>query len=168
MLALATAATALSGCMYLSPDQTTKSYLAADGVDVTVGSLQVQNALIVTTGKGAAGHMQGLAVNNGDTAINLTVSGVGSTRQITIPASTAVRLDGKANGDSTNTISPAVSVSAVASDPGLSQKVTFSTTAAGQKSIQVPIVLDQYPYGTASDAHPTYSPPAGATSGNHE
>jgi hypothetical protein len=144
--------------MYLSPAQTTKSYEASDGVNTTMGSLQLQNVLIVTGAKGEAGAMRGMAVNNGQSAIKVAVTTGKKTTTITVPAETAVRLDGKRTPDSKATVSP-VSVPSVAVQPGDSQKVTFSTSKSGANDVQVPVLLDQYPYGSASPEHPTFTPP---------
>lgn len=157
-MTLAAAATALSGCSYLSPAQTTHSYAAADGTSATMGPLQLENLLIVTAAKGDVGEMHGLAVNNGQSPMKLTVTAGEQPTTITIPAATAVRLDGKKTADSTATVSP-VSVPSVAVRPGVSQKVTFSTAKSGSTEVQVPVLLNQYPYGSASPPHPTYSPP---------
>ncbi|RNI23807.1 hypothetical protein EFY87_05890 [Flexivirga caeni] len=158
-LALAATATTLSGCMYLSPAQTTKSYEAADGTDQTIGDVQLQNLLIVTSAKGQPGALQGLAVNNGQSPVTLTVKAGQSTASLTIPAATAVRLDGKPSGDSTDTVSP-VSIASVAVVPGSYQSVSFTTSSAGTTAVQVPVMIDQYPYGTATESHPTYTTPA--------
>lgn len=151
-------ATTLSGCMYLSPAQTTKSYEAADGTNTTIGSLQLQNVLIVTSAKGKPGELQGVAVNNGQSAITLIVTTGKKNTSLKIPAETAVRLDGKRSADSKTTVSP-VSVPSVAAQPGSSQKVTFTTKASGATDVQVPVMLDQYPYGSASPEHDTYTTP---------
>ena len=144
--------------MYLSPAQTTKSYEAADGTSATMGSLQLQNVLIVTGAKGEAGQLQGMAVNNGQAPIKLTVTAGKQTTTITVPAATAVRLDGKQTAADSATVPP-VSVPSVAAQPGSSQKVTFTTVKSGATDIQVPVMLDQYPYGSASPDHPTFTPP---------
>jgi len=144
--------------MYLSPAQTTKSYEAADGTNQTLGDVQLQNLLIVTSAKGQQGQLEGLAVNNGQSPVKLTVKAGSTSTNLTIPPATAVRLDGKRSGDDTATVSP-VKVASVAAAPGSYQKVSFTTKAAGTTSFQVPIMLDQYPYGTASEAHPTYTAP---------
>lgn len=157
-LALAATATSLSGCMYLSPAQTTKSYEAADGTDQTIGNVQLQNLLIVTSAKGQKGALQGLAVNNGQSPVKLTVTAGKSTATLTIPGATAVRLDGKSTGDDSAKTSP-VDIASVAAQPGASQKVSFTTTTGGTAVVQVPVLLDQYPYGSASPEHPTYTPP---------
>ena len=144
--------------MYLSPAQTTKSYDAADGVNKTIGTVQLQNLLIVTSGKGQPGALQGLAVNNGQSTVKLTVKAGSSSASVTIPAATAVRLDGKKSGVDKATVSP-VSVGSVAARPGANETVSFSTQAGGTTDIQVPVLLDQYPYGSASPEHPTYTTP---------
>lgn len=144
--------------MYLSPAQTTHSYEAADGTSATMGSLQLQNVLIVTGAKGETGKMQGVAVNNGQSPIKLTVTTGKKATTVTVPAATAVRLDGKKTADDKATVSP-VSVPSVAARPGGSQKVTFSTSKSGATDIQVPVLLDQYPYGSASPDHPTFTSP---------
>lgn len=144
--------------MYLSPAQTTKSYEASDGTNTTMGSLELQNVLIVAGAKGDTGSMHGVAVNNGQSAIKLTVTAGKQATTITVPAETAVRLDGQQTPDSKSTVSP-VSVPSVAAAPGNSQKVTFTTSQTGATDVQVPILLDQYPYGSASPDHPTFTPP---------
>lgn len=144
--------------MYLSPAQTTKSYEASDGTNTTIGALQLQNVLIVAGAKGDAGSMRGLAVNNGDSAIKLTVTTGKKNATLTVPAQTAVRLDGKHTADDKATVSP-VTVPSVSARPGTSQKVTFTTATSGATDVQVPVLLDQYPYGSASPDHGTYTPP---------
>lgn len=161
-LALAATATTLSGCMYLSPAQTTKSYEAADGTDQTIGNVQLENVLIVTSAKGQPGQLQGLAVNNGQSPVKLTVQAGQSTTSLTIPGATAVRLDGKSSGVSNKTVSP-VTVASVAAEPGSYQQVSFTTTAGGTTQLQVPVMLDQFPYGSASPDHPTYTTPPPTT-----
>ncbi|GAB3490805.1 hypothetical protein [Flexivirga lutea] len=158
-VALAATATALSGCMYLSPAQTTKSYEAADGTDQTIGSLQLQNLLIVASAKGAPGALQGLAVNNAQSPIKLTVTTGDTSTSITVPAATAVRLDGKRTAADKATVSP-VTVPSVAARPGKAQKVTFTTQKTGSTVVEVPVLLNQGPYGTASPSHDTYTTPA--------
>ena len=144
--------------MYLSPAQTTKSYDAADGTNQTLGDVQLQNLLIVTSAKGEKGQLEGLAVNNGQSPVKLTVKAGSTSTNLTIPAATAVRLDGKKSGDDKATTSP-VTVASVAAAPGSFQKISFSTKSHGTTTVQVPILLDQYPYGSASPEHPTYTPP---------
>ncbi|TWP38876.1 hypothetical protein [Leekyejoonella antrihumi] len=163
-LGLAVSATMLSGCMYLSPAQTTQSYDPADGTIATVGSLQLSDVLVVASAKGARGALIGMVTNNGQSEVKLTISPQGGAGQsVTIPAQTAVRLDGKTSGDSKTKIKP-VTVAKVTAAPGKPMTITFTTSKAGATPIQVPVLLSQGIYGSASPSHPTYSaPPNGQT-----
>ena len=158
-LGLAITATMLSGCMYLSPAQTTKSYDPADGTIATVGSLQLSDVLVVTSGKGAPGKLHGMVTNNGSSNVKLTIAATGGKSQsVTVPADTAVRLDGKTSGNSTTKVKP-VTVAKVSTVPGKQMTITFATAKAGATPVKVPVLLDQGYYGSASPAHPTYSTP---------
>ena len=157
------AAVLLSSCQSLSEQTTDLKYDAADGVSSTVGALQLSDVLIVTTGKGAAGQVLGMVTNNGQSAAQLQISPAGGQPQtITVPPLTAVRLDGQPSGDSTAKVAP-VKVPSVNVDPGAMLPVTFASGSAGSSPVQVPVLLDHPPYGTAS-----HEPEAESTgSGEH-
>ncbi|MDF8265541.1 hypothetical protein [Luteipulveratus flavus] len=147
------AAVLLSSCQSLSEQTTDLKYDAGDGVSATVGALQLSNVLLVTTGKGKPGEMHGMVTNNGSTAAQLQVTPAGSTpATISVPPLTAVRLDGQASGDAAAGGS-GVKVPSVSADPGRMVQVTFSTGRSGSSAVQVPVLLDQYPYGTATLTH---------------
>ncbi|KNX38209.1 hypothetical protein VV01_15360 [Luteipulveratus halotolerans] len=144
------AAVLLSSCQSLSEQTTDLKYDAADGVSSSVGALQLSDVLVVTTGKGAAGHLSGMVTNNGESAAQLQISPTGGQPQtITVPPLTAVRLDGKPSGDGTAKV-PAVTVPSVNVEPGAMLPITFGTGSAGSSPVQVPVLLDHPPYGTAS------------------
>ncbi|NHN55522.1 hypothetical protein G9U51_06975 [Calidifontibacter sp. DB0510] len=147
----AVAATGLSGCMYFSPQQTTKPYIPADGNIASVGPVQLTNVLVVTSGKGADGKLQGLATNTSNKPVQLKVQPQGgAATTLTVPAMTSVRLDGKTNGNDTATV-PAVSVAKVPVVPGKEMTITFTITSSGSSNpVGVPVLLDQPPYGTAT------------------
>ena len=146
--------------MYLSPDQTTKSYNPTAGISAIIGSVQLQNVLIISSAKGAPGQMHGMATNNSDSSLVLTVTtGDETTRKVTIPASTAVRLDGQANGNDPTTVAP-LDVPQVTQAPGSQVQVIFSTPNSGLSQVEVPVLLNQGPYGSASPQHPTYDAPS--------
>ncbi len=145
----------LSGCMYLSPAQTTKSYDPADGTQTTMGSLQFSDLLVVTTKKGAPGRVHGMVTNDSDSPVKLSVG----KQTVTIPGQTAVRLDGKPSGNNTKTI-PAVKLAKVPVHPGKRMSLTFTTAKAGANTFRVPVQLDQGYYGTANPTHPTYNAPS--------
>lgn len=152
------AALTLSGCFYLSPDEVT-SYNASDGIAANVGKVQLSNILVVTSAKGAAGNLYGTATNPTQEPVQMTVTpSGGAATTVTIPAATAVRLDGQTSGNSTATAGP-VEIAAVGAAPGANTQVTFATDAAGSVPVTVPVVLDTAPYGSASVSHATYDAP---------
>lgn len=145
--------------MYLSPAQTTESYDPADGTTATVGHLKFADLLLVSSKKGAPGELHGMVTNTAGSDVKLTVRTKKSTvATLTIPAETAVRLDGKTSGNSTHTVEP-VNVKKVTTAPGEAMPLLFQTQKAGTNSIDVPVLLDQGVYGTASPTHAKYTPP---------
>lgn len=157
-VALTGAALCLSGCFYLSPDEVA-SYNSSDGISANVGSLQLTNVLIASSAKGAAGTLHGTATNPTQQAVQLTVTPSGGVAtSVTVPPVTAVRLDGQPSGNTTKTAGP-VPVTAVAAAPGASTQVTFATRTAGSVPVNVPVVLDTAPYGSATVSHATYDAP---------
>lgn len=152
------AALTLSGCFYLSPEEVT-NYNAADGISAKVGTVQLDDVLIVTSAKGAAGTLHGTATNASESPVQLTVTPTGgSATSVTVPAQTAVRLDGQPSGNSTVTAGP-VNISAVGAAPGETTQVTFATSTAGSVPVNVPVLLDSAPYGSATAPHATYDAP---------
>ncbi len=152
-LAAAGVTMSMSGCMYFSDAQTDAHYIPSDGTITNVGDVQLSNVLVVTTGKGAKGSLQGLATNHSDQTVELTVTPQGGTAaKVSIPAMTSVRLDGKTNGTDKATTSP-VDVASTPTAPGGSMKVVFATAQGGQAATSVPVLLDQAPYGSATVDH---------------
>lgn len=162
-VALTGAALTLSGCFYLSPGEVA-SYDAADGTSATVGSVHLSDVLVVTSAKGAPGTLHGTATNPTQEAVQLTVTPSGaSATTVTIPPVTAVRLDGQPSGNTTATAGP-VTIQSVAGAPGANVQVTFATRTAGSVPVNVPVVLDAEPYGSATQSHATYDTPTGTAS----
>lgn len=126
--------------MYLSPAQTDVSYDGGTGTNATVGALKLSNVSIVAASKGATGAMQGMVTNNSDAAVMFTVVVGASTSRVTVPADTALRLDGKPSGNSTRTIAP-VRVAATPSAPGTKVTATFNLQDVGQSPVLIPILL---------------------------
>lgn len=141
-LGLVASASLLSGCFYLNPAQTNVSYDGSDGANVSVGALKLSAVAISTTGKGARGAMQGMVANPSGTPVMLSIAVGGTTAQLTIPADTAVRLDGKTSGNSAKTVSPVI-VANTPVIPGAKASVVFTTTAAGATPVQVPVLSSQ-------------------------
>lgn len=152
----------LSGCSELSPLTTNLHYDAADGVSGTVGTLQLSDVLIVAPAQNKAGMMHGMVTNNGDAPVTMSMNADGTKiSPVTVPAMASVRLDGQANGNGTATASP-VEVPKVSAAPGKNVTVTFGSSSVGNIPLNVPVLLDQYPYGSAS---PTHTPDEQPTQG---
>lgn len=126
--------------MYLSPTQTDVSYNGSNGTNATVGDLTLSGVLIVASSKGAPGALQGMVTNNSGSAIAVTVAIGSSTAQLSVPADTAVRLDGQASGNSTHTVGP-VKVASTPAAPGAKTTVTFATAGTGNSPVVVPVLL---------------------------
>ncbi|HWH25198.1 MAG TPA: DNA modification methylase [Pseudolysinimonas sp.] len=64
--------TVLAGCNFLVPQATQKAYEPSDGVNVTVGDVDVRNALVISD-NGHTGNLVLHAVNAGSEDVELTV-----------------------------------------------------------------------------------------------
>lgn len=155
MLAAVTAAATLTGCGQLSNPYTTElHYDAADGVSASLGDLEAADLLIVNDGKSSSGKLSGLVYNSGNNDSQLTISVGGSQQQVTIPAGKSVRLDGKTNGNDNATV-PAVTLSSLdGAKVGDQVQATLKTNAGGSTQVDIPVLLDQPPYGDAKVSHP--------------
>lgn len=144
----------LTGCGQMNNPFTTElQYDAADGVGKTLGSLSAQNLLIVNDGKSKSGQMEGLVYNSGSEDATLTITVNGQNVDVKIPAGKSVRLDGKANGNGDAKTS-AVNVSNIGdAKVGDQIAVTLKTPQGGSTEAEVPVLLDQEPYGTAEPEH---------------
>lgn len=157
-----TATVGLTGCAALSEQTTDLQYDPADGVSASVGPVTMQDLLVVASKKGESGRLSGMAVNAADAEKQLSVSaGSGGGKQLKVPAQGAVRLDGATSGNSIPGQSPtAVTLPAVDVEPGRSMPITFSTPGAGDVTVQVPVILDQSPYGDTEVEHTEAPSPA--------
>lgn len=153
-VALAGAA-ALTGCASQSQQTTDLAYDASDGVSGSTGDVDLTNVLLVTEGTGTTAHLDGMVENTSDRNVSLTVSSSGATtRKVTLPPGQTVRLDGKSDGNTTSRI-PAVRLDGVKGSPGDTVNVQFTASPGRASTLQVPLLLDQYPYGSASEPHAT-------------
>jgi len=145
-------ALALSGCQVTSPQQTTVPYQPADGVNVTLGDVKVNDLVVVTSGKGKEGVLSGQVINNGSQAATVTFTAPGGGPQLTKkvgPGATA-QLSGEA-GASPVTL-PTVSV-----EPGSMLDLTIGTSSAGTDQVEVPVLLPDLYYSTITPAAPSAS-----------
>lgn len=153
--------------MATSEQATFLSYDPADGVSADVGPVNLQDVLLVSAGKGQPARMHGMANNSSAAPVQLQIStGQGSPVTVTVPAGQAVRLDGQTSGDSTATAGP-VNFPSYPGQPGDTLPLQFSSSGTGQVTVNAPILLNQYPYGTASVTHPTGASPTDGSGGGH-
>ncbi|WP_422935526.1 hypothetical protein [Sinomonas sp. P47F7] len=147
-----------TGCGYINPQQTSIQYSASDGIRADVGSVQLRNVLIASTGKSgssqsasanAPGRMIGTLFNTSGQDLTVSLSTPSSnTVSVTIPKNGEVRLE---------TTSTPVDFSHVGGVPGSLVDVKVNAGGTSQ-SVKVP-VLD----GTIADYRtylPTPSPSA--------
>ena len=148
------AATALAACSTQSPTQTNVPYQPADGVNVTIGSIEARGLVLVAAAKDAPGVMIGSLINNGPDAVTVTFltqaqaqanEKAGPTMQLK-PTSQA-----PING---------VQIDSVPAAPGALTTIALSSNA-GQVFADVPVLL---PDGYYSSATPTAAPTTATTS----
>lgn len=139
---------ALTGCQFLTPQQTTASYTPSDGVNGDVGPIQIRNVLVLA-GEDDTASMIGVLANSGDTAqsveLQWTAASGTATERVAVPAGGLVSLstapstiDASVPGESS-----AVLLDGVDATPGGLFNVTFSTTDA-QQSLQLPVLTGSF------------------------
>lgn len=74
LAAAALTAVSLTACNKMSPQTTDHSYAPADGIDMSVGQLQVRNLAVVASAKDSTGYVNGLVVNEGQQAAAVSFS----------------------------------------------------------------------------------------------
>ena len=83
------ATTVLAGCQFVTPQQTTRSYTPADGVNGTAGDVDVRNAFVLE-GAGDTASVIGVLSNTSDAQTSVTLQWTGTsgteTRSLVIPA----------------------------------------------------------------------------------
>jgi hypothetical protein len=98
-LALAAAALGLglltmTGCGYITPQQTTQQYSASDGIRADLGPLELRNMLIVSAGEDKPGRLLGAVYNSSSKDVKLTVNGAkGSQTQVSVKANSYTLLN---------------------------------------------------------------------------
>ncbi|WP_307080322.1 hypothetical protein [Arthrobacter pascens] len=173
-LALAAAALGLglltvTGCGYITPQQTTHQYAASDGIRADLGPLELRNMLIVSAGEDKPGRLLGAVYNSSSKDVKLTVNGAeGSQTQVTVKANAYTLLN-----DSTDE----AILSTSGGKPGSLVDVKISEDGTNlDQTIKVPVLdatLAEYkeympagsePTGTTS---PTPSPSASTAGTGH-
>jgi hypothetical protein len=77
----------VTGCGYITPQQTSHQYSASDGIRADLGPLQLRNMLIVSAGEDKPGRLLGAVYNSSSKDVKLTVKGAeGSQTQVSVKA----------------------------------------------------------------------------------
>ncbi|UZN04040.1 hypothetical protein [Cellulomonas sp. S1-8] len=166
------AALAVTGCSATNPITTIGDYEASDGAGTTVGSVRVQNMLVVAAAEGAPGVLSGALANRGadDEDVTLTV-GDSEPVRVTIPASGSVLVGVSDAPARYGTLD--VPVASVDTAPGGLTTLTITTSGGGTVELPVPVFDGSLPEyaalvptpgaGDRSEATPTARPTADAT-----
>ena len=146
-------ALALSGCQVTSPQQTTVPYQPADGVNITLGDVKVNDLVVITSAKGKEGVLSGQVINNGPQEATVTIAAPGGGPQLTkkVAARSTTRLSGEAG------VSP-VTLPTVPVEPGSMLDLTVGTSSAGTNQVGVPVLLPDLYYSSITPAAPSASP----------
>jgi hypothetical protein len=136
-------ALALSGCQVTSPQQTTVPYQPADGVNLTLGDVKVNDLVVITSAKGKEGVLSGQVI---------TFAAPGGGPQLTkkVAAGSSAGLSGEAG------VSP-VTLPTVSVEPGSMLDLTIGTSAAGTDQVAVPVLLPDLYYSSITPAAPSAS-----------
>ncbi|MFD1721392.1 hypothetical protein [Amnibacterium endophyticum] len=142
---------ALSGCMFVTPQQTVRTYTPSDGINGQVGDVQIRNVLLLSS-EGDVATMLGVLSNTGDSPASVTLrystaTGTETTR-VSVPANGVLSLrpnvDAQAETQVT-TRARSVRLTDVDLTPGALFPVGFSTGSADPVSLQVPVLDGSLP-----------------------
>lgn len=143
VVVLAAAALVLTACSATNPIQTDRPYAAADGVQVALGEVRLENLLAVTLAKGGPGALSGAAANDGGTDAVVTLTVGEESTELDVPAGGSV-LFGTGSD-----VGERIDLNSVSTAPGGLLDVTVAVDIAGTTSVQVPVVDgSQPPYDT--------------------
>lgn len=147
---------ALSGCQTQSPIQTDVTYVAADGVPVDLGAVQLRDLVVIATAKGEPGVLSASMSNTSGTAERVAFAAPDSPPVYAeAPAYSQERLSG-----STQVQLPNLPVS-----PGDVITLTVQSASAPAAVVVVPVVAAAGAYATLKPTAPptTSTPTATAT-----
>ncbi|WP_426999079.1 hypothetical protein [Pseudarthrobacter sp. N5] len=137
-LVLATAALGVSlltvtGCGYITPQQTTHEYAASDGIRADLGPLKLRNFMIISAGQDKPGRVIGAVYNSSSKDVKLTIKGAaGSQTQVTVKQNSYTLLN-----DSTDE----AILSSTGGIPGSLVKVNIAEDGTNlAKAIEVPVL----------------------------
>lgn len=157
----------LTGCGIMTNQAATDiPHDPADGTSARIKQANLFNLVVINDGKATDGQLSGMAINRTPKPVKLTISIGGTDTQVSLGPMQAVRLDGQKNGNNDRTI-PAIKVKSLGGKRvGEQMPLKVKAENGGSTETKVPIVLDQYPYGTASPSHATAEPQEGKSEGH--
>lgn len=123
----------VTGCGYITPQETTKIQNVTDGINANVGPLQLRNMVIVSTGENKPGRLIGAVFNSSSQSVTLTVRGATGS-ETSVPV--------KANGETllTEASDPAM-LSTTGGQPGSLVQLNFSESGTNQsQDVKIPVL----------------------------
>ena len=153
----------VTGCGYINAQQTSHQYAASDGVKADLGSLQLRNIVIVSTGTDKPGRVIGAVFNQGSSDATLVIDGANGA-QTSIPVKE--KSETYLNEDSDSAI-----LSSTGGNPGSLVTVSIASGSETAK-LQVPVMdgsLVEYQKYLPAGATPTATPGSTSSEGaSHE
>jgi hypothetical protein len=153
---------ALAGCNFLTPQATLKPYDPSDGVSVSVGDVDVLNALILSE-DGVSGNLVFSALNTGSKDVDLTVQYESNGEKVDLE----IPLDAGATTDLGFGDEGQLFLADIDTQPGGLLAVYFQYGDAQGRQLLVPVLdgaLEQYsPYLPTPTPTPTPDPTESAT-----
>ena len=157
-------ATTLAACSFVTPQQTARSYTPSDGVNGSIGSVQIRNVFLVTQ-TGTDASLIGALANVSDAALTVTLQyGSGSavtTQEVRVPANGLVSLrptSTTAVDASVPTAEDDVTLSGIRAVPGGLYPIGFAVTGVQPVSLQVPVLNTSQPQYATLAPTPTPTP----------
>jgi hypothetical protein len=156
------ATTVLAGCEFITPQQTTGSYTPSDGVNGTVGDVEVRNVFLIDGAEHTA-SMIGVLSNESSSATSVTLQWTSTsgteTKNLAIPAGGLLSLSTDPSKPDAPVPSGATSVilSDVDAKPGALFPVTFSESSK-DTDLQLPVLTGSFSQYATLVPTPTPTP----------
>lgn len=154
----------LTGCQFVTPQQTARSYTPSDGVNGQVGDVVVRNVFLVTE-DGTSANVIGALANEADTdrTVTMQYSAGGATRSVTItvPGNGLVSLrPGPTRTDATTGSSEQVTLDGIRATRGALFPVGFAEGSASPLDLRLPVLTSSLPdYATLTPTPTPSTPP---------
>ncbi len=148
-----------TGCEFMSPAHTKEIKQITDGVNVTTGSIDIRNALLISDDGDGARFLGTLVNTSGDDDVTLSIEVGGDTQTVQVPANSRVDLANAAGGTSDDSVQGSDGQGSQVAEgrdvlfdqadavPGSLVKVYFSYSGAEGVSANVPVLtsaLEEY------------------------